>query len=60
LIVWAHGRKDKKAEAGETLHKQMSDVKSNQKQQLSFLNRVSEHGLDKAGDFGEPEFTYSK
>jgi hypothetical protein len=30
------------------------------RQQLSFLNRVSEHGLDKAGNFGEPEFMYSK
>ena len=60
MLFRSHGRKDTKAEAVETLHKQIFDVKSNQKQQLSFLNRVSEHGLDKAGDFREPEFMYSK
>ena len=60
MIVWDHGQKDKKAEAGETLHKKISDVEVNQKQQLSFLNRISEHDLDKAGNFGEPEFTYGK
>jgi len=60
LIVWAHGRKDTKAEAVETLHKQIFDVAVNQKQRMSFLDRVNEHGLDKAGDFGEPEFAYSE
>ncbi len=30
------------------------------RQHSPFLDRVSEHGLDKAGNFGEPEFTFGK
>ena len=46
-----------KADADEKPRQPLFFVESNQKQRLPFLNRVSEHGLDKAGSFGEPEFT---
>ena len=36
------------------------DAESILRQHSPFLDRVSEHGLDKAGNFGEPEFTFGK
>ena len=57
VFVQRRERSGCKADADEKPRQPLFFVESNQKQRLSFLNRVSEHGLDKAGSFGEPEFT---
>jgi len=49
-----------KADVDEKTHSLIFNIEVRRKQHSSFFGRVSEHGLDKAGNFGEPQFTYGK
>ena len=60
VFVQRRERSGCKAEVDEKPHSLIFNIEVRQKQHWSFLGRVSEHGLDKAGSFGEPEFTYDK
>lgn len=60
VFVQRRERSGSKADVDEKPREPIFTVEVNQKQRMSFLGRVNEHGLDKAGNFGEPEFTYGK
>ena len=60
VFVQRRERSGCKADVDEKPHSLIFYIEVRQKQHSSFLGRVSEHGLDKAGNFGEPQFTYGK
>jgi len=60
VFVQCRERSGSQADVDEKPREPIFIVEVNQKQRMSFLGRVNKHGLDKAGSFGEPEFTYGK